>query len=163
MASGGKEASSLEAAVAGSNFIARIADVIATGGATKPTEQFLQTDPRKVKQMTSGTATDIALTTWVATIAARIAWSATIAARITRTAVCVARIAGTAIRTAAAIQTEAFEQTSKIELRSATNIASVTWTAVVCIVAWRAIGIARIARTAGSAVVRGKQTAKPSA
>jgi hypothetical protein len=172
MASGGKEASSLEAAaVAGSNLIARIATVIATGGATKSTEQFLQTDPREVKQVTSGSATEVASIARFAAVAARIAGFATIAARIAWTAVAcivawsaiiVARIAGTAAGIAAAIQTEAFEQTFEFELRSATGIACIARKAVSCIVARGAIGIARIARTARSAVVRGKQTTQAS-
>jgi len=116
------------------NFVARIATIIATSGAAKTTEEFFQTDSRKVKQKAAGTAT----------VAANI---------ITRIAVG-QRIARIAVGDAGATQTDEPEriQLTKTELRSATDVS--TRIAI-------ANDIARIAivGTTGITTVRGKQTA----
>ena len=109
MASGGEEASSLAAAsvIARANFVARIAStVIATAEVTK---QFLQTDSRKVKQMTTGTARG------VAEVATRIA----VSRKIARTTVA-NFVARTTTIIATTIQVETFEQTPKFEPRCTT-------------------------------------------
>ena len=113
MASGGSEASSL----ANTSVVARIAGtaVIATDR-TKSAEQFRQTDPRQIDQMTTGTA--IVVASRIARSASGIAWSASGIARsaIRNTA---ARIA---VGDATQVRTETADQFPKRELRRTTGV-----------------------------------------
>ena len=129
MASGGVEAGSLAAtsfvARSKSNFITRIAAVIAT---TESTEQVRQFDPRKIKQMTSGTTS----------VAANIiAWTA-ICGIVARSAV-IDTVAGTAIG-GTATKAKTAEQVSKTAELRTTTVGDTAGIAIRHIVARGAIG-----------------------
>ena len=144
MASGGEEASSLAAAstiTTTTDFVARTATIVATA---ESAEQSFQADSRKVKQVTSGTATG------VAQVSARIAVSSDVA----RTAIAdfVARSATAIIATA---ETDTFEQVPKLELRRAATIDVAARIAIADDIARTTVAIADFVARAAS--LRGKQ------